>query len=54
MKQKIMKWAERPNGLYTIITGERCTNGEVVLSNVVLVAFLLVTFGLAGVIESLP
>ena len=49
--EKIMKWAERPNGLYTKITGERCTNGEVVLSNVVLVVFLLVTFALAGMIE---
>lgn len=49
--EKIMKWAERPNGFYTIITGERCTNGEVVLSNVLLVAFLLVTFWLAGMIE---
>lgn len=51
MKQKIMKWAARPNGFYTMITGERCTNGEVVLCNVLLVAFLLVTFALAGVIE---
>lgn len=50
--EKIMKWAARPNGFYTIITGERCTNGEVVLSNVVLVAFLLVTFWLAGMINS--
>ena len=49
--EKIMKWAGKPNGFYTIITGERCTNGEVVLSNVLLVAFLLVTFWLAGVIE---
>ena len=52
MMGKIMKWAARPNGLYTMITGERCTNGEVWLSNVGLVAFLLVTFGLAGVINS--
>lgn len=51
MKQKIMKWAARPNGFYTIITGERCTNGEVVMSNLLLVAFLLVTFWLAGMIE---
>ena len=51
MKQKIMKWAERPNGFYTKMTGERCTNGEVVLCNVGLLVFLLVTFGLAGVIE---
>lgn len=51
MKQKIMKWSARPNGFYTIITGERCTNGEVVLCNVGLLVFLLVTFGLAGVIE---
>ena len=51
MMGKIMKWAVRPNGFYTKITGERCTNGEVVMSNVVLVAFLLVTFGLAGMIE---
>ena len=50
--EKIMKWAARPNGFYTIITGERCTNGEVVLSNVVLVAFLLVTFALAGFVEN--
>lgn len=50
--EKIMKWAVRPNGFYTKITGERCTNGEVWLSNVGLVAFLLVTFGLAGVINS--
>ena len=49
--EKIMKWAERPNGFYTIITGERCTNGEVVMSNLLLVAFLLVTFWLAGMIE---
>lgn len=52
--EKIMKWAARPNGFYTKITGERCTNSEVVLSNVGLVVFLLVTFGLVGVIESLP
>lgn len=51
MKQKIMKWAERPNGFYTKMTGERCTNGEVVLCNVGLLVFLLVTFGLAGMIE---
>lgn len=49
--EKIMKWAGKPNGFYTKMTGERCTNGEVVMSNVVLVAFLLVTFGLAGMIE---
>lgn len=49
--EKIMKWAERPNGFYTKITGERCTNGEVVMSNLLLVAFLLVTFALAGMIE---
>lgn len=50
--EKIMKWAARPNGFYTKITGERCTNGEVVLSNVVLMAFLLVTFALAGFVEN--
>jgi len=50
--EKIMKWAVRPNGFYTKITGERCTNGEVVMSNLLLVAFLLVTFWLAGVINS--
>ena len=49
--EKIMKWAARPNGFYTKITGERCTNGEVMMSNVLLVAFLLVTFWLAGMIE---
>lgn len=49
--EKIMKWAVRPNGFYTKITGERCTNGEVVMSNLLLVAFLLVTFWLAGMIE---
>lgn len=49
--EKIKKWADKPNGFYTIITGERCTNGEVVMCNVGLVVFLLVTFGLAGVIE---
>ena len=49
--EKIMKWAARPNGFYTKITGERCTNSEVVLSNVGLVVFLLVTFWMAGVIE---
>lgn len=49
---KIMKWAARPNGLYTMITGERCTNGEVVLCNVGLLVFLLVTFALAGFVEN--
>lgn len=51
MMGKIMKWAARPNGIYTKMTGERCTNGEVVMCNVGLVVFLLVTFGLARVIE---
>lgn len=49
--EKIMRWAVKPNGFYTVITGERCTNGEVVLCNVGLAVFLLVTFALAGVIE---
>lgn len=50
--EKIMKWAGKPNGFYTIITGERCTNGEVVLCNVGLFVFMLVTFALAGMINN--
>lgn len=51
--KKIMEWAGKPNGFYTIITGERCTNGEVVLCNVGLLVFMLVTFALAGFVETL-
>lgn len=47
MREKIEKWMGKTNTLFTSLTGERVTNGEVVFAHIGLVVFIL-AIGIAG------
>jgi hypothetical protein len=44
------RWAEKPNKLFTRMTGEAFTNKEVIIAHVAVMGFLIIAV-LAGAVE---
>ena len=50
MKERFMEWWRKNNMTFSAITGETFTNGQVVLTHICLIVFLLIV-GLVGYFE---